>query len=107
MAESLRSRIHSRVTSLSGTLHSSALARAALTTGMLTILCKVIGFTKELVIASQFGMGATLDSYLVSIVLPNLVVNVFAIGFARSLVMQYVQDQTNSGENVARERFSG
>ena len=64
MSEPLTSRLRSRVTSLLAKLRSSTLARAALVTGVLTILCKGIGFAKELVIASQFGVGATLDSYL-------------------------------------------
>ena len=106
MSEPLTSRIHSRVTSLRAKFRSSTLARAALVTGVLTILCKGIGFAKELVIASQFGVGATLDSYLVAVVLPTMVCNVFAMSFASALVMQYIKNQTNAGEAAARQRYA-
>lgn len=106
MVASLMSRMRSRVTGLVATARSSTLARAALTTGILTIVCKLLGFAKELQVASRFGVGSTLDSYLVAIVLPNLVTNVFAISFASSLVMQYVRHRTNDGEEVARERYA-
>ncbi len=92
--------------SLLAKLRSSTLARAALVTGVLTILCKGIGFAKELVIASQFGVGPTLDSYLVAIVLPTMVCNVFAMSFASALVMQYIKNKTNAGEAVARQRYA-
>ncbi len=106
MSEPLSSRLRSRVTSLLAKLRSSTLARAALVTGVLTILCKGIGFAKELVIASQFGVGPTLDSYLVAIVLPTMVCNVFAMSFASALVMQYIKNKTNAGEAVARQRYA-
>ncbi len=106
MSEPLTTRIHSRVASLLKNVRSSALARAALVTGVLTILCKGIGFAKELVIASQFGVGATLDSYLVAVVLPTMVCNVFAMSFASALVMQYIKNQTNAGEAAARQRYA-
>lgn len=106
MADRLTSRLRSRVSSLLALVRSSTLARAALVTGVLTILCKVIGFIKELVIASQFGIGGTLDSYLVAVVLPNLTVNVFAQSFAAALVMRHVRDRTNSGDETARQRFA-
>lgn len=106
MAASLLSRMSSRVSGLVATARSSSLARAALTTGILTILCKLLGFAKELQIASRFGVGSTLDSYLVAVVLPNLVSNVFAISFASSLVIQYVKHRTDEGEEIARERYA-
>ena len=106
MSEPLTSRIHSRVTSLRAKFRSSTLARAALVTGVLTILCKGIGFGKELVIASQFGVGATLDSYLVAIVLPTMVYNVFGLSFASALVMQYIKNQTHAGDAVAKQRYA-
>ncbi len=106
MAASLMGRIRSRVESLQVKLRSSTLARAALITGVLTILCKGIGFAKELVIASQFGVGPTLDSYLVAVVLPNLVSNVFAASYAAAIVMRYVRDRTNSGDELACQRYA-
>ncbi len=106
MVDPLPSHVRARVTSFMASVRSSKLARAALVTGVLTILCKGIGFAKELVVASQFGIGATLDSYLVAVVLPNLAVNVFAQSFATALVMKYVQDRTNSGDETARQQFS-
>ncbi len=106
MAASLMGRIRSRVESLQVKLRSSTLARAALVTGVLTILCKGIGFAKELVIASQFGVGPTLDSYLVAVVLPNLVSNVFAASYAAAIVMRYVRDRTNSGDELACQRYA-
>jgi putative peptidoglycan lipid II flippase len=106
MSEPLSSRLRSRVTSWLAKLRGSTLARAALVTGVLTILCKGIGFAKELVIASQFGVGPTLDSYLVAIVIPTMVCNVFAISFASALVMQYIKNKTHAGEAVARQRYA-
>ncbi len=106
MSETLISRLRARLRSLSGSVRNSTLARAALVTGVLTVLCKGIGFGKELIIASRFGVGETLDSYLVAIVLPNLASNVFATSFAAALVMKYVQNRTQYSAAVARERFA-
>lgn len=106
MSEPLTNRIRGRAASLLGKYRSSTLARAALVTGVLTIVCKVIGFAKELVVAAQFGAGATLDSYLVAIVIPTMVCYVFAMSFASALVMQYIKNKTNDGEAAARQRYA-
>lgn len=106
MSEPLTNRIRTRAASLLAKYRSSTLARAALVTGVLTILCKGIGFAKELVIASQFGVGAALDSYLMAIVIPTMVCNVFAMSFASALVMQYTKNKTHEGEAAARQRYA-
>lgn len=106
MADSVLRRAGARISSTLNTVHRSSLARAALVTGSLTILCKILGFAKELQVAARFGVGPTLDTYLIAVVIPNLISNVFAISFASSVVMQLIRNQTNSGEDVARERFA-
>ena len=106
MADPRVARIRSRVTSLWSKLRASTMARAALITGVLAIVCKGIGFAKELVIASQFGIGPVLDSFLVAVVVPQLVCNVFAHSFAASLVMRYVRNRIQLGEDAAREGYA-
>ena len=106
MTASLTRRLRSRVSLWLGAVRNSAMARTAIVTGLLTVLCKGIGFAKELLVAAEFGAGATLDSYLIALVLPTMVCNVFALSFASALVMQYLKNKTNFGEEAARERYS-
>ena len=106
MADARMGRVRERVTSLWARVQTSTMARAALVTGVLAVVCKGFGFTKELVIASHFGVGPALDSFLVAITIPTLVCNVFAGSFASAIVMRYVRDKTSAGEDVARQAYA-
>lgn len=105
MADRSRLQLIAKAQSRLQSVRTSPLARAAMITTLLTLICKVIGFAKELVIASQFGVGATLDAFLVAVVLPNLTVNVFAQNFAAVLVLKYINNQSTYGEEIARQRM--
>lgn len=61
---------------------------------------------KEMVIAHGFGVGALVDAYLISMLLPTIAINSVATSFSTALVPAYVRVKQNKGLQVATEFFS-
>ncbi len=57
-----------------------ALVRAASTVGSLTLLSRILGFTRDLLMARYLGAGLAADAFLVAFRLPNLFRSLFAEG---------------------------
>ncbi len=63
------------------------LLRAAVVTGGITVVSRVAGLLRDVVIAAVFGMGVGVDAYLVAQRIPNLLRRLFAEGaFAQAFV---------------------
>lgn len=60
---------------------------------------RILGFLRETFIASRFGAGGESDSYFVAYSLPNLIVEVFAVGAMSSAIIPiFMQDIRNKEE---------
>ncbi|WP_066473068.1 murein biosynthesis integral membrane protein MurJ [Bosea sp. WAO] len=85
----------------------SRLARDSLVVGAATILSRLLGFARDVLIARLLGTGPVADAFLAALRLPNLVRRVLGEGGLNApFVPLYLSIKAESGEAAAR-RFAG
>lgn len=62
------------------------LSRAAILVALIQILSKLLGFLREIFLASRFGTSYIVDAYLVCITLPEVLFSIFVGGFSESYI---------------------
>jgi putative peptidoglycan lipid II flippase len=83
-----------------------ALYRAFLTVGGLTLVSRLLGFVRDVLLAAVLGTGAVADAFLVAFRLPNLFRRVFAEGaFNSAFVPLFAKKLEGDGDAAAR-RFA-
>ncbi|MGX1790244.1 murein biosynthesis integral membrane protein MurJ [Bosea sp. NPDC055332] len=86
---------------------SSRLARDSLVVGAATILSRLLGFARDVLIARLLGTGPVADAFLAALRLPNLVRRVLGEGGLNApFVPLYLAIKAERGEEDAR-RFAG
>ncbi|MHB8107494.1 MAG: murein biosynthesis integral membrane protein MurJ [Candidatus Cryosericum sp.] len=80
----------SRRSSLNRLLHKQSVAQAAVLIAVVTFLSKFVGFAREVIIAHQFGATGQTDAFLVGMMVPNLVLGLFAGGLSTLIVPWYM-----------------
>ncbi|MBL4806562.1 MAG: murein biosynthesis integral membrane protein MurJ [Rhodobacteraceae bacterium] len=81
-----------------------------LTVGVWTLLSKVLGFVRDVMIASALGSGPSAQALLVAFALPNMFRRFFAEGAFSTAFVPMFSKKIESGEGAedfAREAFSG
>src|SRR5690242_14529612 len=74
-----------------------------LTVGGLTLLSRVTGFLRDIVMAAVLGAGPVADAFLVAFRLPNHFRAIFAEGaFAAAFVPAYARVRTQGGTDAAK-----
>ena len=82
------------------------IVKAAVTVGSFTLVSRVLGFVRDLMIASVLGASAMADSFFVSFKLANLFRRLFAEGaFNAAFVPLFARTLEGEGEDEAR-RFA-
>lgn len=83
------------------------LLRAAAAVSGLTLLSRVTGLAREILIARYFGAGMEVDAFSVAFRLPNLLRRLFAEGaFSQAFVPIFAQTRASEGPERAREMLS-
>jgi putative peptidoglycan lipid II flippase len=80
---------------------------AALTVGALTLLVKLAGAVKVMVMANHFGTGDEMDAFLIAFLLPSFVAEVLAASFSAALIPTFVEIREQEGRAKAVELLSG
>ncbi|WP_448581122.1 murein biosynthesis integral membrane protein MurJ [Thermaurantiacus sp.] len=84
-----------------------ALIRAASTVGSLTLVSRILGFTRDLLMARYLGAGLAADAFLVAFRLPNLFRSLFAEGaFAAAFVPMAAERLGQPDGRTAARRFT-
>jgi len=80
----------------------ASLARSTGTVGVMTLLSRILGFLRDVILAVLFGAGAGMDAFLVAFKIPNFMRRLFAEGaFAQSFVpVLSATRSTDSGRDV-------
>ena len=78
MSENDQKTSMSRRSSLTHLLHTQSVAQAAVLIAVISFLSKFVGFAREVVIARQFGATGQTDAFLVGMMVPSLVLGLFA-----------------------------
>ena len=85
---------------------SMSLARDVMTVGGATLLSRLLGFVRDVVIAAVLGAGALADAFFIALQIPNLFRRLLAEGALNSaFVPLWLRRQQEDGERAAR-RFS-
>jgi len=66
------------------------------TVGAITLLVKIVGFFKESVIASSYGISIFLDTYFIAILVPTFIQNVFIGALKNLFIPNYIRELSSS-----------
>ena len=84
-----------------------SLLKAASTVSLLTLVSRVTGLARDLVMASMFGASALTDAFNVAFRIPNLFRRLFAEGaFSQAFVPVLAAARTQHGEDATRQLIS-
>jgi putative peptidoglycan lipid II flippase len=86
------------------------LVRGFLTVGLWTLVSRVLGFARDILIASYLGSGPVAEAFLVAFSLPNLFRRFFAEGAFNMAFIPMFAKKLEGGEDpagFARDAFSG
>lgn len=89
------------------TASSRHLARDSLTVGFATVLSRILGFVRDVLIARALGAGPVADAFLVAFRLPNMFRRVLSEGGLNApFIPVYLRARADDGDEAAR-RFAG
>ena len=78
--------------------------RAAGVVGLATLVSRVLGFVRDMVIAYFFGTASTADAFFVAFRIPNLLRRLFAEGaFTVAFIPVFTESLTHQGKEAALE----
>ena len=81
-----------------------SLLRAITTVGGYTLISRVLGFIRDMLLAALLGAGAAADAFVVAFKLPNLFRRLFAEGaFNAAFVPLFARRLVEEGQDAARE----
>ena len=81
-----------------------SLGRAIATVGSLTLLSRIIGFVRDVVLSAVLGSGPVADAFIVAFKLPNLFRRLFAEGaFSAAFVPLFAGKLEQEGPDAARD----
>src|SRR5437762_13085348 len=79
-----------------------SLGRAVATVGSFTLLSRVVGFVRDIVLSAVLGSGAVADAFFVAFKLPNFFRRLFAEGaFSAALVPLFARELHGHGPDAA------
>lgn len=85
---------------------AGAILSAVMTVGALTMLVKLAGFGKDLVVAGKFGASDAVDAFLMAAMLPGLVAGILS-GALDALVPAHAAVRAHGGEREADALAAG
>jgi putative peptidoglycan lipid II flippase len=80
---------------------------AAVTVGTISLSIGLVTVVKDVVVVASFGIGNSLDAFLIALVLPNFVIGLAASSFNAALVPIYIEVREKEGQIEAQRLFWG
>ena len=80
---------------------------AMVVVGAATLLAKVLGMAKDMVVASYFGTSDAVDAFFIALAVPSFVINVIAGSLPAALVPVYLRAYEREGAAAAGRVLSG
>lgn len=75
--------------------------KAALLVMIITVISKIVGFVREIVLSYVFGASAITDAYLISQTIPLTIFSFISTGIATGFIPIYSKIQQNDGKHYA------
>jgi len=83
---------------------SRAIFRSTGVVGSMTLVSRILGFVREIMLAAAFGAGAGMDAFLVALMIPNFGRRMFAEGaFSQAFVPVFTATKTTGTHTEARD----
>ena len=79
--------------------------RNIFTVGFITLLGSLVSFYKEMLVASFFGLSVLMDTYLIAILIPSIIQNIFIGALKKLFIPNYVIEQKSSGQDGSFQTF--
>lgn len=79
---------------------------AMITVGGLTVVVKLVGGVKELLVAYQFGTSDALDAFLIAFVLPTFAINLISGSLNLAFIPSYIRVREHEGQEAAQRLSS-
>lgn len=76
----------------------SRIARTAIGLMFVTMIAKILGFARELVLASAYGTSSYSDAYLAALNIPNVIFSIIGIGLTTTFIPIYYEIINDFGE---------
>lgn len=80
---------------------------ATMLVGAITVLVKIVGFGREIILSYVFGTGDALDAFYIALLLPAFVTNVVVGALKSACIPTYIQVQRQQGDEPANRLFTG
>lgn len=90
----------------SGGVKNHSVARGAGIVGSLTLLSRLLGFVRDMLVARLFGAGLFADAYIVAFRIPNLLRSLVAEGALVSAFVPIFAREIKHGHSEAQRAFS-
>ncbi|MBC2840333.1 murein biosynthesis integral membrane protein MurJ [Robiginitalea sp. SC105] len=94
------------ITDLYASFSKNAVIGNVLVVGSITILVKAIGFYKETLVASNFGLSIILDTYFIAFLIPGLIQSIFIQSFNSVFIPNYIAE-IRTGNNIGPFQTTG
>lgn len=79
-------------------LLSNKTAKNVYIVAVITIALKIVGFFKETIIASTYGLSDFLDAFFIALLIPAFIQNVFITSFKNIFIPNYIIEKKNNGD---------
>lgn len=85
---------------------NNPLVKSMLVVGLISVLIKATGFYKETVVAASFGLSELLDTFLIAVLIPAFVQNVFINSLSNLFVPNYITELKTTNHKKAFQSVS-
>ena len=80
---------------------TQTLATSAVALMGVTFISKILGFARDVVLASSYGAGVISDAYLMALNIPTVVFVMISTALATSFIPMYTEISNNKGKDEA------
>lgn len=70
---------------------------------MATVLTKVLGFVKDIILAKVFGTSNIMDAYVIATTIPNIILACFGVAISNSIVSLFSSEKKRTNEENAKK----
>ena len=79
-------------------LSRQTITEAAIITSVIALLSKVVGYVRDMLTAKYFGTSMQMDAFEVALIIPNMILGLFAAGLQTIIVRMYSEKKEESRE---------
>jgi putative peptidoglycan lipid II flippase len=83
-----------------GILKRQTISEATIIIAIVTLLSKIVGYAREVLVAKYFGATAQTDAFLIAMLIPSLILGLFSSGIQTVIIREYAEKKTKNIEDA-------